>query len=109
MLEWTGTTTLATAASALLPQSERETMALVRSLAGVVAAAHRLGLAHGQLSADQVFLTAEGQIKLDFTGASVGFPHAGKPVQTTGTVEAAYRSRKPRRSSIGRPATAWAV
>ena len=49
-------------------------MALVRSLAGVLAAAHRLGLAHGRLGADQVFLTAEGQVKLDFSGASVGFP-----------------------------------
>ena len=88
VLEWTGATTLATATSALLPSSERETMALVRSLAGVVAAAHRLGLAHGQLSADQVFLTAEGQIKLDFSGASVGFPHAGKPDRSRGAAEA---------------------
>ena len=62
-------------------------MELLRSLAGVLAAAHRLGLAHGRLHADHVFLTAEGQIKLDFSGASVGFPDAGTRIQIAATAE----------------------
>ena len=48
-------------------------------LAAALAEAHRLGLAHGRLGPDQVFLTATGGVKLDFSGASVGFPPAAKP------------------------------
>jgi serine/threonine protein kinase len=74
ILEWTGATTLATAS---LTRSERHSIELLASLAGALAAAHRLGLPHGRLSAAQVFWTEGGQIKLDFTGACVGFPTAG--------------------------------
>ena len=76
ILEWPGETTLATAAATDLPGTPRETWALVRACSGALAAAHRLGIAHGRLGPDQVFLTAEGQIKLDFSGTAVGFPHA---------------------------------
>ena len=39
------------------------------------------------LGLDQVFLTAEGQVKLDFSGASVGFPRDGMPSMAPGASE----------------------
>ena len=74
MLEWTGETTLATADRGILPGSERASAELLRAIAAVLAEAHRLGLAHGRLGPDHVFLTAAGQVKLDFSGAAAGFP-----------------------------------
>ncbi len=74
VLEWQGETTLATAASTRLPASERAAADLLRPLAAALAEAHRLGLAHGRISPEHVFLTTAGAVKLDFTGASAGFP-----------------------------------
>ena len=72
--EWVGETTLVTADKADLPANVPATGALIRAVAGALAVAHRLGIAHGRLGPDQVFLTKGGHVKLDFGGASVGFP-----------------------------------
>ncbi len=74
VLEWPGETTLATSVAVMPPGAWREAAELVRTLAAALALAHRLGLAHGRLRPDHVFLTAAGQVKLDFSGASCGFP-----------------------------------
>jgi eukaryotic-like serine/threonine-protein kinase len=79
VLEWPGDTTLATAAAAMLPRTERANAELLRDLAGAIAEAHRFGLAHGRLGPDQVFLTGTGQVKLDLSGALAGFPRDPKP------------------------------
>ena len=73
ILEWTGSTTLAAAVEAGLT-SEETTRTVGRALTEAVGAAHRLGLAHGRLIAERVFVGEDGQPKLDFTGAQVGFP-----------------------------------
>ena len=74
VLEWPGEITLATAASPELPATERATAELLRPLAAALAEAHRLGLAHGRVGPEHVFLSPTGGVKLDFTGASAGFP-----------------------------------
>ena len=50
-----------------------EAIELVRTVAGVLEDAHRLGLAHGRLGPGQVFLV-DGRPRLDFTGIDAGFP-----------------------------------
>jgi eukaryotic-like serine/threonine-protein kinase len=87
VLEWVGETTLATAGSARLPRTERATAELLLALAAVLAQVHRLGSAHGRLGPDQVFLTANGQVKLDFTGARTGFPPEAKGIQAPNAPE----------------------
>jgi eukaryotic-like serine/threonine-protein kinase len=78
VMEWAGEKTLATAGSEMLPATEHATAELLRDLAGALAEAHRLGLAHGRLGPNHVFLAAAGQVKLDFGGASTGFPPEAK-------------------------------
>ncbi len=74
VLEWPGETTLAATISAARSRSERASLELVQDLAAALAAAHRLGLAHGRLGAEHVFHGEDGRVKLDFSGAAVGFP-----------------------------------
>jgi serine/threonine protein kinase len=78
VLEWAGETTLATASAAALPATERATAELLCDVAAALTEAHRQGLAHGRLGPDRVFLTAPGQVKLDFSGVSAGFPRETK-------------------------------
>ena len=87
MLEWPGEITLATAASAQLPDTERTTAELLQPLAAALAEAHRLGLAHGRVGPEHVFLTPTGTAKLDFTGVSVGVPREAKPERATSASE----------------------
>ncbi len=79
VLEWPGETTLATAASARVPGTERAMAELLRPLAAALVEAHRLGLAHGRICPEHVFQTPTGGVKLDFTGVSAGFPPVAKP------------------------------
>ena len=72
-LEWVGTTTMAGAGISTGPWSRAAAIELVRTLAGALEEAHRLGLAHGRLGPGQVFLVNGGP-KLDFTGVDAGFP-----------------------------------
>ena len=72
-LEWVGTTTMAVAGASTGPWSRADAIELVRTLAGALEEAHRLGLAHGRLGPGQVFLV-DGGPKLDFTGVDAGFP-----------------------------------
>jgi serine/threonine protein kinase/class 3 adenylate cyclase len=73
ILEWAGTKTLA-AAGELGLKFDDAARRVASALTGALGAAHRLGLAHGRLSPERVFVGDDGQPKLDFTGAHVGFP-----------------------------------
>jgi eukaryotic-like serine/threonine-protein kinase len=74
VVEWIGVTTLAELVRANGPVSRHDAMELVHAVAGALRAAHRLGLPHGRLRPEHVLLAGPNQPKLDFTGASVGFP-----------------------------------
>src|SRR5262249_12408977 len=91
VLEWVGTATLAGTVETTGPKRRDEAIELVRDLASALAAAHRLGLAHGRLGPGQVLLKGGAQPKLDFTGALVGFPVES---DTTQAVDAACRDPK---------------
>ncbi len=54
------------------PPTNSEAISLARQLAEVLAAAHHLGLAHGQLCPSKVLFLAESTIALDFSGALTG-------------------------------------
>ena len=73
VLEWVGTDVLAAAEVAAGGVLRATAIELVRSLAGALEEAHRLGLAHGRLGPGQVLLV-DGRPKLDFTGIDAGFP-----------------------------------
>ncbi len=73
ILESVGTITMAAAVGADGPRPGEEAIELVRTVAGVLEDAHRLGLAHGRLGPGQVFLV-DGRPRLDFTGIDAGFP-----------------------------------
>src|SRR5689334_5520078 len=55
-LEWVGTTTMAEAVASIGPETREAVIDRVRSLAGALEEAHRLGLAHGRLGPGQVRL-----------------------------------------------------
>src|SRR5262249_42714312 len=61
------------------PKTHDASIELVRSLAGALEEAHRLGLAHGHLGPGQVWVADGKPPKLDFTGIDAGFP-AGSDV-----------------------------
>ena len=73
VLEWVGTDVLAAAEVATGGVLRATAIEMVRSLAGALEEAHRLGLAHGRLGPGQIFLV-NGRPKLDFTGIDAGFP-----------------------------------
>ena len=77
--EWVGVMTLAESVRAHGPKSPHEAMELIHTVAGALKAAHRLGLPHGQLGPGHVLLAGPTRAKLDFTGASVGFPGQPEP------------------------------
>jgi eukaryotic-like serine/threonine-protein kinase len=79
VMEWVGVTTLAESVRANGPKSPHEAMELIHTVAGALKAAHRLGLPHGQLGPGHVLLAGLTQPKLDFAGASVGFPGMPEP------------------------------
>ncbi|HEV8062795.1 MAG TPA: protein kinase [Gemmataceae bacterium] len=54
------------------PPSGPETISLARQLAEVLATAHHLGLAHGQLCPSKVLFLTESTIALDFSGTLTG-------------------------------------
>jgi len=93
VMEWAGTVSLAAAVGISGPKTRDEAMKLVRELAGALAAAHHLGLAHGRLGPGQVLLVDGAEPKLDFTGAEVGFPIES---ETTRAVDAACCDAKNR-------------
>ena len=80
-LEWVGTSTMAEVPGARrgspdpdgMTSPRADAIELIRTLAGALEEAHRLGLAHGRLGPGQVFLV-DGRPKLDFTGLDAGFP-----------------------------------
>jgi serine/threonine protein kinase/class 3 adenylate cyclase len=74
VLEWAGTKTLAAAMDEPGSITRGQAVELARELAGALAEAHRLGLAHGRLDPGHVFLLNRAGLKIDFTGAEVGFP-----------------------------------
>jgi serine/threonine protein kinase/class 3 adenylate cyclase len=80
VLEWIGTDTLASAAARGSFTSQHEAVLLTRVIAGALAAAHRLGLSHGRLSAATMLMASGGRPKLDFTGALAGFPAGSEPL-----------------------------
>jgi serine/threonine protein kinase len=77
--EWVGATTLAESVRASGPRARRDAMELLREVAGVLRAAHRLGLPHGRLAPATVRLEGPAHPKLDFTGLVVGFPAEREP------------------------------
>jgi eukaryotic-like serine/threonine-protein kinase len=87
VMEWAGTTTLTDAVTAGASTTGVPTMELVRSVSGALMKAHRLGLAHGELSPSQVLVSPESRPKLDFSGLLVGYPResdSGATVAATG-------------------------
>jgi serine/threonine protein kinase len=92
VLEWAGTTTLAAAVGATGPMGHDVALELVRALAGALAEAHRLGLAHGRLGPGQVLLVEGTGPKLDFTGVEVGSPAA---TAMSRALDAACRDPRP--------------
>jgi serine/threonine protein kinase/class 3 adenylate cyclase len=64
--------TLAEDLAGRLPLPLAEAVGLTAALAAALAAAHRLGLLHGQLGPDRVWLAGPLQPKLDFTGLDTG-------------------------------------
>jgi serine/threonine protein kinase/class 3 adenylate cyclase len=59
-----------------VPVSEILAVGLVRSLAGAVSAAHRVGLTHGAIDLKSVYLGSKELPHLDFTGVNLGEPFA---------------------------------
>ena len=74
VLEWVGMTTLSKSPLATATISRHDALKLVDVIAGALYAAHRLGLSHGRLGPENVFLAGVADPKLDFTGLDVGFP-----------------------------------
>src|SRR5215470_4182486 len=70
VLEWAGPDSLARQVTEGGPPSVPEVLHLAQQLASVLAAAHRLGLAHGHLCPGTV-LGTPGRPRLDFTGLEV--------------------------------------
>jgi len=91
VLEWVGTVTLAATVGTAGPKTRDEAIELVQALAGALAAAHRLGLAHGRLGPGHVLMVEGTRPKLDFTGAEVGFPVES---ETTQALDAACHDTK---------------
>jgi serine/threonine protein kinase/class 3 adenylate cyclase len=83
VLEWVDAQTIAEAASAGGSRSRAEVIELVRALAGVLSAAHRMGLPHGRIGPSQVLLVEGNQPKLDFTSARVGVPAEPEMTRTS--------------------------
>jgi serine/threonine protein kinase/class 3 adenylate cyclase len=67
-LAWTEAQSLCQALGGRLPLALPEVAALAEELAAVLLAAHRLGLAHGQLGPSTVWRTSNRGLLLDFTG-----------------------------------------
>jgi eukaryotic-like serine/threonine-protein kinase len=86
VLEWSGTKMLAAATGQVGNDSEISAQTLAHALTGALGAAHRLGLPHGRLGPERVFIGDDGLPKLDFTGAEVGFP--GEPAEIAGSDDA---------------------
>ncbi len=84
VLEWVGDTSIAEAWNAGALRRPSEVIELVRALAGVLAAAHRVGLPHGRIGPAGVFLVDGNQPKLDFTGVLAGFPPEQKTEASPG-------------------------
>jgi serine/threonine protein kinase/class 3 adenylate cyclase len=72
VLEWSGMTKLSESVAATGPKSRHESLQLLQAITGALRAAHHLGLAHGRLGPDQIWMIDAVQPKLDFTGACVG-------------------------------------
>jgi serine/threonine protein kinase/class 3 adenylate cyclase len=70
-LDWVDGEPLASALRERLPLPAEEVARLGYELADVLAAAHRFGLAHGQLAPGTVLRTAAGRLQVDFTGTDV--------------------------------------
>jgi serine/threonine protein kinase/class 3 adenylate cyclase len=93
-LEWVEDTPLAGQVRGRLPLPLAEALALARELASVLTAAHRLGLAHGQLGPESVRSRGNAHLKLEFTGialpVTVDYPprtsdwQSGPPPRPTG-------------------------
>jgi serine/threonine protein kinase/class 3 adenylate cyclase len=78
VLEWTGGKSLADDLAGRVPLPVEQVLDLARELAGGLAAAHRLGLVHGRLSAATVRRTDAGALKTDYTSLetlTAGAPH----------------------------------
>lgn len=68
--EWLEGGTLAARLAERLPLAVTEAVALVHGLAGALAEAHRLGLAHGPLSPSRLRCDEQGVAKLDLSGTN---------------------------------------
>ena len=77
VLGWAGDESLADGIGAAVPLATAEALRLTRGLAAALAAAHRIGLAHGRLSPGRVRRSADGRPRLDFTGTDIARPAAG--------------------------------
>ena len=53
-----------------VPMPVAEAVSLVRTLAGVLAAAHKLGLVHGNVGSESLRFTSDGRPRLDFTNTA---------------------------------------
>src|SRR5262249_15306880 len=74
VLESAEAATVAAAVAASGPKTRDAAIELVRSLAGALEEAHRLGLAHGHLGPGHIWFADGKPPKLDFTGIDAGFP-----------------------------------
>ncbi len=66
-LEWVGEKTLGDELTRRVPLPGTEVVALTQGLAEILAAARRLGLAHGRLCPSVIRVTPERKLKIDFT------------------------------------------
>src|SRR5438132_3629983 len=66
-LEWVGEKSLGDEFSSRVPLPATEVVALAHSMAEVLAAAHRLGLAHGRLCSGVIHVMPQQKLKIDFT------------------------------------------
>ncbi len=79
VLEWASDRSLADDLAGRVPLPTPDAVRLARELAGALAAAHRLGLAHGRLGPAAVRRMDSGSPKVDFTGLETHPEPAAEP------------------------------
>jgi serine/threonine protein kinase/class 3 adenylate cyclase len=77
-MEFVGSATLATTVRATGPFPRDAALRISRSLTSALALAHRLGLSHGRLTPDRVWIDDQLRPFLDFHGTDTGYPCASQ-------------------------------
>jgi serine/threonine protein kinase/class 3 adenylate cyclase len=101
VLEWLNGKSWAAELRDRLPLPASEAITMTRDVAGALAAAHRLGLAHGGLSPHRLLCTQTQPLKIDFTGCDTCTALEAEPFRD---LDRFFRA--PERDAVGRAAPA---